>query len=126
LKRPNADCCGGDVAVYLLRGTDADRIVRPLAQGNAADVGIVSGLPAADDSGNGNLALVERAVRCGDTVSSGGVRLRKPEVLLCPCGHEPAQHDQVALRYCAATNAHSGSPRGCICAAALSQAAVRR
>ncbi|MFL6115669.1 MAG: RGCVC family protein [Catenulispora sp.] len=71
------------------------------------------------------MAPLERAVRWSETVSSTGVRLRKPEVSLCSCGHAPAQHDHVALRYCAATNAH-GSARRCICAATLSPAAVRR
>ena len=58
-------------------------------------------------------------------MSSTGVRLRKPDVLLCSCGHGPAQHDHVAVRYCAATKTHD-SARGCICAAALAPAAVRR
>jgi hypothetical protein len=111
--------------VYLLRCADADRLLRPLAQGSAADVGVVSGLPAADDSGYGEMAPLERAVRGRDDVSSAGVRLRKPEALLCSCGHGPAQHDHVAVRYCAATKA-SGSPRGCICAAGPAPAAVRR
>src|SRR3954452_1380429 len=38
LKRPSVGCRGGDVAVHLLRGADAGRIFRPLAQGNGAAV----------------------------------------------------------------------------------------
>jgi hypothetical protein len=40
-----------------------------------------------------------------------------PPATECPCGHPDAQHDRVAVRYCAATTAkHLG--RSCICQAA--------
>jgi hypothetical protein len=41
----------------VLRGADAHRFPHPLAEGNAEDIDLVSGLPAAaDDSGHGDMA----------------------------------------------------------------------
>jgi hypothetical protein len=122
-QRPTDGYC--DAVVHLLRGGHPLGIFRTLARGHSADVGIVPGLPAEYHVGYRDVAPLERAVGWGDTVSATGVRLQKPAVLLCPCGHEPEQHDRVALRYCAATNAHD-SPRGCICAAALTSPAARQ
>jgi hypothetical protein len=51
-------------------------------------------------------------------MSTDRVRLDKPSVPLCSCGHPAAGHDRVALRYCAASSANS-SARSCICSADL-------
>jgi hypothetical protein len=51
-------------------------------------------------------------------MTADGVRLQKPSVPLCACGHPAAQHDRVALRYCSASSA-SGSTRSCICSSDL-------
>ena len=49
-------------------------------------------------------------------MSADGVRLDKPSVPLCACGHPTDRHDRVALRYCAASSA-SDAVRSCICSA---------
>jgi hypothetical protein len=49
-------------------------------------------------------------------MSQGPPTLEPPlaEVVACPCGHLPAQHDAVATRHCGATLA-AALRRTCVC-----------